>query len=114
MKKICTALLLVAAACLTSGCAAVLERSYSSVRPHTSQYWEEGASSSALRVEDYQSLVNGLLVLVSNQTETGVVRLYGYAEQSAVVADMDRAVTEVTMEDPLGGYLVEYVTYECE
>ena len=111
MKKICMAVLLTAALTLT-GCASILERSYESVRPHTSQYWED-ATASVLRAEDYQSLVNGLLMLVSNQTDAGLVRLYGYADQTAAMRDMDMACAEVSMEDPLGAYLVDYVTYDC-
>lgn len=111
MKKICMAVLLTAALTLT-GCASILERDYESVKPHTSQYWED-ATASVLRAEDYTSLVNGLLVLVSNQRDAGLVRLYGYADQTAVMRDMDRACAEVTMEDPLGAYLVDYMTYDC-
>lgn len=104
--------LLLSAALPLSGCAALLERSYSEVQPHTSQYWED-ATASALRAEDYQSLVNGLLMLISKQTDTGLVRLYGYADQAAAVHDMDTACAEVTMKDPLGAYLVDYMTYDC-
>ena len=111
MKKICMAMLLTAALTLT-GCSSILECSYESVRPHTSQYWED-ATASVLRAEDYQSLVNGLLMLVSNQTDAGLVRLYGYADQTSAMRDMDNACAEVTMEDPLGAYLVDYVTYDC-
>lgn len=94
------------------GCAAVLERSYEAVTPHTSQYWED-ASASALRFEDYQSLVNGLLLLVGERTDTALVRLYGYGDQASAIADMDRACAEVSMEDALGAYLVDYITYDC-
>ena len=111
MKKICLAVLLAAALTL-AGCAPVLEREYTSVKPHTSQYWED-ATASVLRAEDYTSLLNGLLVLVSNQKDAGLVRLYGYADQTAAMRDMDQACAEVTMEDPLGSYLVDYMTYDC-
>lgn len=94
------------------GCAAVLERSYEAVTPHTSQYWEDVAAS-ALRFEDYQSLVNGLLLLVGEQTDTALVRLYGYGDQASAIADMDRACAEASMEDALGAYLVDYITYDC-
>ncbi len=72
-----------------------------------------GRTSSALRAEDYQSLVNGLLMLVSNQTDAGLVRLYGYGDQASAMRAMDQACAEVTMQDPLGAYLVDYVTYDC-
>lgn len=112
MKKWLALAWMIAAAAVLCGCSAVLERSYESERPHTSQYWEDGTAS-ALRAEDYQSLVNGLLMLISNQTETGLVRLYGYSGQTEAMQDMDRACAEATMEDPMGAYLVDYITYDC-
>ena len=63
MEKRHAAALLLAVLLSFPGCSAVLERSYDVVEPHNSQYWEDGTSS-ALRAEDYQSLVNGLLMLV--------------------------------------------------
>ena len=83
------------------------------VKPHTSQYWED-ATASALRAEDYQSLVNGLLMLIADQMDTGVVRMYGYEKKTQAMQDMERACAEVTLEDSLGAYLVDYVTYDCE
>lgn len=106
-------MLLLAAALPLSGCISVLERSYEVVKPHTSQYWED-ATSSALRAEDYQSLVNGLLMLIADQTDTGVVRMYGYEKKTQAMHDMECACAEVTLKDPLGAYLVDYVTYDCE
>ena len=111
MKYLYPAAVLAALVTLT-GCSAVLERSYSAVQPHTSQYWED-ATASVLRAEDYQSLVNGLLMLVSDQTDAALVRLYGYANQTEAGQAMDQACAEVTMQDPLGAYLVDYVTYDC-
>ena len=61
MEKRHAAALLLAVLLSFPGCSAVLERSYDVVEPHNSQYWEDGTSS-ALRAEDYQSLVNGLLM----------------------------------------------------
>ena len=112
MEKRHAAALLLAVQLSFPGCSAVLERSYDVVEPHNSQYWEDGTSS-ALRAEDYQSLVNGLLMLVSNQTDAGLVRLYGYGDQASAMRAMDQACAEVTMQDPLGAYLVDYVTYDC-
>ena len=112
MEKRHAAALLLAVLLSFPGCSAVLERSYAVVEPHNSQYWEDGTSS-ALRAEDYQSLVNGLLMLVSNQTDAGLVRLYGYGDQASAMRAMDQACAEVTMQDPLGAYLVDYVTYDC-
>ena len=74
--------------------------------PHANQYWED-SDASTLRAEDYQSLVNGLLMLVSDRTETALVRLYGYGSQTEAMQDMDRACAEVTLQDPMGAYLVD-------
>lgn len=52
-------------------------------------------------------------MLVSNQTDAGLVRLYGYGDQASAMRAMDQACAEVTMQDPLGAYLVDYVTYDC-
>lgn len=111
MQRILT--LLLPLALLLTGCAGILERSYSDVQPHAKQYWEDGTSSSAMRVSDYQSLVNGLLMLISNETDAALIRLYGYADRAAALSDMDSAAAEVSMEDPLGAYLLDYMTYEC-
>ena len=111
MKYLYPAAVLAALVTLT-GCSAVLERSYSAVQPHTSQYWED-ATASVLRAEDYQSLVNGLLMLVSDQTDAALVRLYGYANQTEAGQAMDQACAEVTLQDPMGAYLVDYVTYDA-
>ena len=113
MKRACGAALLAALAVVLTGCSVVLERSYSAVQPHASQYWED-ATASVLRAEDYQSLVNGLLVLVSDQTDTALVRLYGCANRTEAVQEMDRASAEVTLQDPMGAYVVDYVTYEAD
>ena len=111
MKAICV-VAMSAAALVLAGCGSILEREYETVKPHASQYWED-ATASVLRAEDYTSLVNGLLVLVSEQTDAGIVRLYGYADKAAALREMDQACAEVTLEDPLGAYLVEYMTYDC-
>ena len=112
MKRTLLLLLAAAAAAALCGCSALLERSYESAHPHANQYWED-SDASTLRAEDYQSLVNGLLMLVSDRTETALVRLYGYGSQTEAMQDMDRACAEVTLQDPMGAYLVDYITYDC-
>jgi hypothetical protein len=94
----------------STGCASMLNRDYASVTPHTSQYWENG-NSDTLRAEDYQSLVNDLLVLVAARSSTGVVRLYDYADAPTATADLDNACVEVKLKDPLGSWAVSYINY---
>ena len=109
MKK--RILLLAAALCLLlSGCGgALLERSWSSVTPHNAGYWENG-DRDTLRADSYQDLVNALLLLVANHSESGVVRCYfdGEADYAVLAAD---ACNEVQQETDLGSYLLDYITY---
>ena len=64
----------VLALCLPlSGCASLLERSYSVVEPYADRYWDASAEDT-LRAENYQDLVNSLLLLVEQRAEEGVIR----------------------------------------
>lgn len=110
MKKRLLAALL--AGCMTlTGCASILERDYVSVTPHKSTTTDAG-SSSALRVENYQELVNSLSYLISVGAETGIIRLYMDAGQAE--DDLRAARLEVLQEFPLAAYAVENITYETE
>lgn len=99
------------ALCLTlSGCGALLERSYSSIEPHSATYWV-GDDEDTLRAESYQELVNALLLLVDAHAADGVVRFYhdGGARAASLA---ERACTEVQRQTPLGAYLLDYITYD--
>lgn len=92
-----------------TGCGdALLERSYSSLSPHSAVYWEN-EDADTLRAENYQDLVNALLLLLGEHSEDGVVRLYGDRPDSAALAG--RACVEVQQETALGAYLLDYITY---
>jgi uncharacterized protein YceK len=110
MRRI--ALCLLALCCLLlTGCASLLDRSYSTVEEHSSKYWESEAAGT-LRAETYQDIVNDLLLLVGRHTESAVLRLYNY-DDGAIVADLlEQAATEVQQETPMGAYAVEYITSE--
>ena len=101
---------LLLAACLLTGCAALLERSYSNVEPYADRYWDSGAEDT-LRVESYQDLVNSLLMLVEEHTEDAVIRCYGEAgEYQEVMA----AREEVRRETTLGAYLLRNLRLDHE
>ena len=72
MKKCCVLLM---ALCLLAGCTPLLEREYSTVEPHSSKFWESEAAGT-LRAENYQDIVNDLLILIGQHTETATLRLY--------------------------------------
>jgi hypothetical protein len=94
---------------LLSGCAGVSNRTYSSETPHT-QFSDEDKNPSILRAETYQGLVSALLFLISEGEEDGDIRLYDYA--GSAEQDLDAACLEVTQQDPLGAYCVDYIRYD--
>lgn len=110
MKR-CFILLL--ALCLLAGCTPLLEREYSTVEPHSSKLWESEAAGT-LRAENYQDIVNDLLILIGQHTEEAALRLYN-VENKLQAADMlERAAVEVQQETPMGAYAVEYITTSCQ
>ena len=107
MKKRILALALVFCLSLT-GCASMLERDYVVVSPYQ-PVSNLSDTSSALRVENYQELVNAILYLVTKGEAQGVLNLYNYTQD--VETDLARACLEVIQEDPLGAYSVEYISH---
>lgn len=100
---------IVLALCLLTGCAPLLEREYSAVEPHSSKFWESEAAGT-LRAENYQDIVNDLLILIGQHAETGTLRLYNFSDDLTVLDILDRATVEIQQETPLGAYAVEYIT----
>ena len=109
MKRNALAALL--ALCLTlTGCAdRLLERSYSTVTPHSAAY-RETEDADTLRADNYQDLVNALLILLGEHSDGGVVRVYGDAPDKAELAK--NACVEVQKETAVGAYLLDYITYD--
>ena len=91
------------------GCAPLLEREYSTVEPHSSKFWESEAADT-LRAENYQDLVNDLLILIGQHEETATIRLYNFEDDLAVTEAMEQAAGEVQHDTPIGAYAVEYIT----
>lgn len=112
VKKVVSCLLLAAALCL-SGCGAFLEREYSVVAPHTSTYYES-ENSSVLRAENYQDLVNDLLVLIGGHAEEGMIFYYGTEEMLPAADAAEKACREVQQQTPMGAYAVDYLTYTID
>jgi len=94
---------------LLAGCAPLLQREYSTAEPHSSKFWESEAAGT-LRAENYQDIVNDLLLLISQHTEAATLRLYNYADEVTVTSTVERATAEILQETPLGAYAVEYIT----
>lgn len=92
-----------------TGCAPLLERTYTTVEPHSSRFWDS-ESSDILRAENYQDIVNDLLLLIGQHTESATLRLYGFQSDQPVSDLLERAGVEIQQETPLGAYAVEYLT----
>ena len=109
MKNIPRLLSLLGLCLLLSGCGVLLEREYVTVEPHSSRFWESEAAGT-LRAENYQDIVNDLLILIGQHTEGATVRLYNYEDDVTVADALEQATTEVQQETPMGAYAVEYIT----
>lgn len=94
---------------LMSGCASMLERSYTSSTAHVDRP-TTAEDSSVLRVENYRELVSAVLYLVSEGAQSGVIQLHDY--DGSVETDLPAACVEVTTQDPLGAYCVDYIKHE--
>ena len=96
-----------AACLLLSGCAALLERSYSVVEPYAHRYWDSGAEDT-LRVDSYQDLVNSLVMLIEQRAEEAVIRCYG---EVGTYAEASKAQREVRRDTVEGSYLLESIRF---
>lgn len=94
---------------LLTACAPLLERTYTNVEPHSSRFWDS-ESQDVLRAENYQDIVNDLLLLIAQHTESGTLRLYGFQDGQPVSDLLEQAGVEIQQETPLGAYAVEYLT----
>lgn len=98
---------------LLSGCSSLLEREYSNVEPHSSKFWESEAAGT-LRAENYQDIVNDLLILIGQHTESATVRLYNYQDEMTVADTLELAAAEIRQETPMGAYAVEYIATSAQ
>lgn len=94
---------------LLTGCAPLLERTYTVTEPHSSKFWESEAAGT-LRAENYQDIVNDLLILIGQHTESATVRLYNFTDDMTVAETLEQAAAEIQQETPMGAYAVEYIT----
>jgi len=102
-------LALVLAVLSLTGCASLLEREYTVAEPHSSKFWESGATAT-LRAENRQDIVNDLLLLIGQHTEKATIRLYNYDDDLMVSDVLDRAIVEVRQDTAMGAYAVEFIT----
>ena len=87
----------------------IRDREYATVEPHSSKFWESEAAGT-LRAENYQDIVNDLLILIGQHTESATVRLYNYEDDLTVADTLEQATAEIQQETSMGAYAVEYIT----
>lgn len=95
---------------LLSGCSALLDRSYSVVEPYADRYWDSGAEDT-MQVDNYQDLVNSLVMLIEQRAEEAVIRCY---EEVSAYQEILQARNEVRWETMLGSYLLENIRFTFE
>ena len=98
---------------LLSGCGSFLNRQYDVTEPHSATYFG-GDDRSVMRIESYQDLVNGLLMLVSGRAAEATVWFYPSKATPNAAEAMARACSEVQQETPLGAYTVDYLSYTLD
>ena len=101
------ALLLAVSLC---GCASLLERSYTSVAPHTSQSWESGQADLP-EASSSETLDPLLLTMVGRYMGSGVLRLTQCPDVQTAELWISQALWRVQKESGLGSYAVEYALY---
>ena len=98
-----------AAVCLLfTGCTSLLERSYSAIEPYTDRYWDTTAEDT-LKAENYQDLVNSLLMVIAQHSEECVIHYYVSAGEDSVSQSL-AASREVLTETLLGAYLLNNIS----
>lgn len=83
------------------------------MEPHSSKFWESEAAGT-LRAENYQDIVNDLLILIGQHTESATLRLYNVASKLQAADLLEQATVEVQQETPMGAYAVEYITSSAQ
>ena len=103
VRVLCAAL----ACVLLAGCS-LLERQYVTVEPHSGKFWESEAAGT-LRAENYQDIVNDLLLLIGQRRETATLRLYHFDDDVTISDRLEQATMEIQQQTPLGSYAVAYI-----
>ena len=112
-KRWCAVLLCALLSALMTGCGSFLDREWYEVKDHSPTYYE-GEGRDVLRADTYQDLVNNILILVGNHSDTGTIWLY-YAQEGLDANEAaNKACREVEQETPLGSYAVSYIQYTVD
>ena len=95
---------------LLTGCAGLTQDSYVSVQPHKERFVQK-SNDDAVEAEDYAGLRAAILGFVEKGQTEGVIRVTSY--DGDVETDVAQAAYEVSKQEPIGAYAVDYMTHEC-
>lgn len=92
-----------------SGCSRLFSRDYLVISPHLETNPQVEVDGE-LRVETYRGLKSAILSLIEDRKEEGLIQLINYSGDAET--DVRNACMESTMDEPLGVYAVEYMSFE--
>lgn len=95
---------------LLTGCTGITQDSYVSVQAHKERFLQKN-NDDAVEVSDYAGLRGAILGFVEQSRTEGVIHVSSY--DGDVEADVAQAAYEVSKQEPLGAYAVDYMTHEC-
>lgn len=107
-KRRLVRLLCALCACVPLAGCSLLERQYVTVEPHSRKFWESEAAGT-LRAENYQDIVNDLLLLIGQHRESATLRLYHFDDDVTIADRLEQATMEIQQQTPLGSYAVAYI-----
>ena len=94
---------------LLCACSQILPSEYVQLQPHNTA--EAPLQTDALSASTFSELKSSILSLIKTGTEHGKIRVYSY--DGDIEQDLSRAVLEVTRDEPLGAYAVDYISHSC-
>jgi len=101
--------LVCAAAMLLSGCRAAFDKEYRSEEVYVDEYFEIKDDTSVQEVKNYRGMKNALMNLINSAADYGKIRTEKYNGNPE--DDISRVCFEVTREEPMGIYAVDYITH---
>lgn len=96
-------------ALLLSGCNAMFDKEYRSEEVYVDEYFEIKDESFVQEVKNYRGMKNALMNLINSAAEYGKIRTEKYKGDPE--DDISKACIEVTREEPMGIYAVDYITH---
>lgn len=108
MRK-CVAAAALVLCLLLVGCGNVFDGHYTSVKPHEQQ--NTLSDNQNVSASNYDQLCSALETLVKSGQTEGVIGIAEY-DEDRVTEDINRAITKITKENPIGAYAVKSVRFE--